>query len=221
MKKILIISILAFGLIGLVQSQDRTVTKAMQSGYTYYKYSGAAADTLTANQDTIDFVLTYAASGWVKKLAVKTRFDVIDGADTTVSTSVFGKEFDDDDTYVQVIGASLSSDVSANNTVQILTSDYTETFGAYNSTEAAYNSVAPAYLIVLDSILTSAGTNDTLFVDAVTVANASHILANAAQTVTPFDRSYRVYRIRYIISGDDHVGEGIKIDEIEVKFYTD
>jgi len=164
-------------------AQERTISKTMPEGNTYFKYTGVAADTLiSTNQDTIDFVLEYRNHDYVKKIAVKTRFDVVAGADTTVSVSVYGKEFSDDATYVEVVAAATSSAVAANNTVQILASDpYTveaiSTFAA-DSTVAAHN-------------------------------------------FTPFDKSYRFYRIRYIIKGNDSVGTGIKLDEIEVKFYTD
>jgi len=162
-------------------AQERTISKTLPTGVYYYKYTGVAADTLKAtNQDTIDVVFYYMSPQYVTKIAVKTRFDIIVGADTTVSTSVFGKEFSDDATYVSVIGASTSSAVTANNTVQVLVSD------PY-ITEAAY----------------------TFGADSIT----------AAHTHTPFDFTYRYYRVRYILQGNDAVGTGIKIDEIEFRIY--
>ena len=44
---------------------------------------------------------------------------------------------------------------------------------------------------------------------------------NVAHNFTPFDKSYRYYRVRYIIKGDDSVGTGILIDDIEIKLYTE
>jgi hypothetical protein len=43
---------------------------------------------------------------------------------------------------------------------------------------------------------------------------------NVAHNHTPFDQTYRYYRIRYILQGNDSVGTGIKIDEVEFKLYT-
>jgi hypothetical protein len=167
-------------------SQERTISKSLGNNETYIKYSGRAADTLIAtNQDTIDFVLEYRGEDWVKKIAVKSKFDSIAGADTTVSVSVFGKEFGDDATYVQIIGATVSDAVTTNDVVQVLTSDYTETIAA-----------------------------------ATDQFNSDSTTTVAARTVTPLDKSYRYYRVRYIVSGDDSVGAGIKIDEIEFKLYT-
>ena len=191
MKKLIFI----FGLLALVAmiactpkevtAQERTVTvnDKLPNGVYYAKYTGTAADTLKAtNQDTIDVVFYYQSPQYVHKIAVKTRFNIIVGADTTVSTSVFGKEFSDDATYVSVIAAATSSAVTANNTVQILTVD------PY-FTEAAY----------------------TFGADSVT----------AAHVITPFDYTYRYYRVRYILQGNDAVGTGIKIDEIEFRLYIE
>jgi len=189
MKKIILflsLITLAFACGNPSKAQERTISKTMPTGTYYYKYTGVAADTLKAtNQDTIDFVITYQSPEYIQKIAVKTRFDIIAGADTTVSTSVYGKEFSDDATYVSVIGATTSSAVTANNTVQILTCDpYT--------LEAGY----------------------------VTGRVAAGDTTNVAHNHTPFDFSYRVFRIRYILQGNDSVGTGIKIDEIEFKVYT-
>ena len=188
MKRAILILIMAVFAIGL-QAQERTVERLIKG--TYKNYTGAAADTLTlTNQDTIDVVFEYNGPGYVYKLSVKSRFDVIAGADTTVAVSVFGKEFEDDETYVQIIASTLTSAIAANNTVQVLSSDYTETTAAF---DVPYTNP-------------TAGTVDTL--------------EYPIQTVTPLDKSYRFYRVRYIIQGDDSVGTGIKLDDVEFKLYA-
>jgi hypothetical protein len=210
MKKLFILLALIPFFMGVV-AQERTVTKigstnALTETKTLYTYTGVAADTLKpTTQDTIDFVLEYRGTKMIKKITVKSRFDVILGADTTVTVSVFGKEFLDDPTYVEIIAATASGVVAANNTVQVLSSDYTLSYGAYNSTVAAHN---------IPFANPTAATADTLKVP-------SHIIANAAQTVTPFDKTYRFYRVRYILTGNDSVGTGVKLDEIEFKIYTE
>lgn len=191
MKKLLFIlgmfiSLLAF-------SQERTISnKVLNSGETYLKYTGVAADTLKAtNQDTIDLIITNYNAGYVEKIAVKSRFDIIVGADTTVAVSVFGKEFDDDATWVEVIASTLTSAVTANNVVQVLSNDpYT--------TNAGYVGIIKQH-------------NSQLTTDTLTVP---------AHVYTPFDKSYRYYRIRYIIKGNDSIGTGIKLDEVEFKIYN-
>lgn len=192
MKKLFSLLFL-FSLITVAFSQERTTaTQVIPENGTYLLYTGILADTLKAtNQDTIDLIIKYQGLGFVKKVSVKSRFDVIAGADTTVSVSVYGKEFLDDPTWVQVIAATTSNAVAANNTIQILTSKYTEV-------------TASAVDILGQTIIANP---DTLTV--------------AARTLTPLDKSYRFFRVRYILLGNDSVGTGIKLDEVEFKVYTD
>jgi hypothetical protein len=190
MKRLLAFILVLFSIVAI--GQERTVNLSIQNGGTYINYTGNAADTLTAtNQDTIDVVVKYWGTGYVKKVAVKTRFDLISGADTTVSVSVFGKEFSDDATYVELIAATLTDDINTDNTVQVLTYDYTETTAAHD----------------IPFTNPTAGTVDTLEVPAF--------------NVTPFDLSYRYYRVRYIITAASGAGSGVLIDDFEFKLYTD
>ena len=204
-----------------VFAQERTVSKDLPKGHTYYKYNGTSADTLIyTNQDTIDLIFQVELSDRVTKVAVKSRFDVIAGADTTVAITVSGKNFTDG-SYTDIINSTLSSAVSANNTVKVVNTTYTETnvTAAFNLTEAAYNSAVAAHDIPFTN--PTAGTADTLEVGTYNIVNAEHVIAAAQQTttVTPADFSYRYYRVRYIIQGNDSVGTGIKIDEVEFKVY--
>jgi len=43
---------------------------------------------------------------------------------------------------------------------------------------------------------------------------------NVAHNITPFDKSYRYYKVRYILQGNDATGTGVNIDEVEIKLYT-
>lgn len=168
-------------------AQERTVNITVPNGYTYYNYTGSAADTLKpTNQDTIDVIFWFKVERYVQKIAVKTRFDIIAGADTTVAVTLSGKEFADHSTYTDVITSTVSSAVTANNTVQVLVSD--------------------PYLIEAQYVTEHVTGGDTV---------------NVAHNITPFDKSYRYYRLRYILQGNDHVGTGILIDDIEIKLYTD
>lgn len=218
MKNLILLFCLVFSF--SLFAQEREVEKNMGSG-TYYKYTGTAADTLTdTNQDTIDFVLENRGPGYVRKISVKSRFDVIDGADTTVAISVFGKEFEDDATYVQIIASTLSDAVAADNTVKIVSADYTETTASYASTTAQYISTAGVDTLLTDTTGLSGYPADSIISTGYAITNAAQTMTNATQTVTPLDKSYRFYRVRYIIEGDDATGTGIKIDEIEFKLYN-
>lgn len=189
MKKLflfLAVALIAFVCDNGAMAQERTVNINVPPGYTYYNYTGSAADTLTAtNQDTIDVIFWFRIDEYVEKVAVKTRYDLIVGADTTVALTVAGKEFSDHTTYVDVVASALSSAVSTNNIIQV--------------------SVSDPY-IVEASYMTDVGANDS---------------TNVQHNHTPFDKTYRYYRLRYILQGDDAVGTGVLIDDIEIKLYTD
>lgn len=187
MKKLIFLFALVALFLGAT-AQERTVNlNTAKPGDTYVSYTGTASDVLIPTTcDTIDVIFWMRYDGYVKKVAVKTRFDMRTTADTTVSVSVFGKEFYDDGTYVEVIAAATSSAVTANNTIQVLTSD--------------------PYTVEAQYVTGRITAGDTV---------------NVAHNHTPFDKSYRYYRVRYILSGNDSVGTGVKIDEIELKLYTE
>lgn len=194
MKKLILV--LFLGLFTLaVFSQERTVTKDVKKGFTYYKYTGTSADTLIeTNQDTIDIVFQLELSQRISKIAVKSRFDVISGADTTVAISVDGKLFSDD-SYTSIINSTLSDAVTADNTVKTVSTTFTESLSS------------AAYVMLTDTTGLSGYPADSISVPSYTI------------TATPADYSYRYIRVRYIIQGDDSVGTGIKIDEVELKVY--
>lgn len=190
MRKFTITLIAAF--VALVAfSQERTVTKKMDIGAYTIMYYGQAADTLTGtNQDTIDFVVQYRANDFVKKVSLRTRFDLRSTADTTVKISVLGKEYLDDANWVSIIGSTTTSAIAANNTVVVNNSDYTETIGTFDAIVKQFSSTANT--------------------DTITYP---------AQTITPLDKTYQWYLVRYIISGDDFTGSGLKIDEIQLQLF--
>ena len=120
MKRLFILLAL-FALIVNASAQERTIEKTLRAGYAYTLYDGDDADTLTpTNQDTIDYVLTVRNVGLVKKIAIKTKFNPIAGADTTVLVSLSGKEFSDD-SYSDLISGTLTSAVTSDGVVQVLT----------------------------------------------------------------------------------------------------
>jgi hypothetical protein len=64
---------------------------------------------------------------------------------------------------------------------------------------------------------------DSISVPSYTIAIPADTLEFPEQSITIADTdiTYRFYRVRYIIQGDDSVGTGIKIDEVEFKIYTE
>lgn len=201
-------------------AQERTVSITMPTSNTYYKYTGTASDVLIPTTcDTIDVVIQYQGSGYVKKIAVKNRYDMRSTADTTVEVSVFGKEFSDDGTYVSIIASTASSVVTSNNVVQVLTSDYTEVTASHTEVTTQSSPTIAAYNAVLSQAVIA--NVDTIAVPQQTITLVAQTNTVAAQTNTPPDKSYRYYRVRFILSGNDSVGTGVKLDELEFKLYTE
>lgn len=214
-----------------LNAQERTISKigstnALSESKTLYTYTAVSADTLTAtNQDTIDLVLEYRGNKKIKKIAVKSRFDIIAGADTTVAITVSGKDFADATTYTDVITSTLSGAVTANNTVKIVstTAGQTNTVAAYNVAKDAFNLTVSTHVLLTDTAGLMGYPADSISVPSYTIAIPADTLEFPEQSITIADTdiTYRFYRVRYIIQGDDSVGTGIKIDEVEFKIYTE
>lgn len=119
MKKLL--SILLLLICGIVlMAQDKTVDINIKSGFnwgTYVSYNATAADTLTANQDTIDFRFQYQGADYINKIAFKVGLDTIAGADT-LSISLLGYDFLDDTTPDATIAAATTNLASATDVIK-------------------------------------------------------------------------------------------------------
>lgn len=168
-------------------AQERTVNVTVPPGNTYHVYTGTTSDVLIpTTTDTIDVIFWFRVDEYVTKVAVKARYDMRVLADTTVALTVAGKEFYDHTTYTDVIASTVSSAVTSNNVIQVVTLDpYT--------VEAGY----------------------------VTGRIALGDTTNVQHNHTPFDISYRYYRCRFILQGNDATGTGVKLDELEIKLYTE
>jgi len=146
MKKLFVLFAL-FALIISASAQEITRNITVPEGNTYHKYTGTSTDVLIpTTADTIDLIFWFRVDEYIEKVAVKTRYDMRTTADTTVALTVAGKEFYDHATYVDVIGSAVSSAVTTNNVIQVLTSDpyiveaaYFTDVGANDSTNTAHN----------------------------------------------------------------------------------
>ena len=105
MKKlisILIIVTCAFAAI----AQDKVVDIPVKTGFTwgtYVEYAGTAADTITSNQDSIDYVFEVKTPNYIKKVALFAQLDTIAG-DDTITVQLLGSDFEDA-TIAEVIAA--------------------------------------------------------------------------------------------------------------------
>ena len=108
MKKIILISIalIAFGCSAMAQKGVLTHnTFSFQNGNTYVAYTPTKADTITKNQDTLDFTVNLN-NAWSCKYAIGVRLDTNAGKDTTVRVLLFGKNFTG-----EAWGTALDSDI--------------------------------------------------------------------------------------------------------------
>lgn len=121
MKRILILSLLVVFSLTLFAQDKEIVLKPMGNYDTYISYTGKVADTLTVNQDTVDVRIEYRGN-YVNKIAILSKFDIVDGADT-LTVQLLGYDFEDDATAATVFSAT-TVNVGANNTVSILSDDY-------------------------------------------------------------------------------------------------
>jgi len=202
MKK-LITFLIMFTLTFAMFAQVRTIRlRKVPSKDTYISYTGVAADTLTANLDSIRipyFINKSYPMSWV----INTTFDTIDGVDTTVVINVYGKVFSDDSwTKIQtettglIIASEIVKTTFTESTVTIA-STYTDTYDdTYAETFAADSTTAGA----------TTGATTVGVVAGTTTAVASSTF-------------YRYYMVEYIIEGDDDVGEGISIEKVEWKWW--
>lgn len=92
MKKFILL-VFAVLLSFALTAQDRTLaTRTFTSVGSMLTYTGVAADTLTANQDSIDFVFI-PNKAYPCQVYILTELDTIDGADTTVTAYLYGRMF--------------------------------------------------------------------------------------------------------------------------------
>jgi len=198
MKKfiaILFLIVFAFACGPNANAQDKTVTRYLKTGVYYDLYNGTSArgDTLSENQDSISYVFVYQSKERISKVAVKVKFDLRSGADTTVNYQLDGKAFNDVASYTSIVSATTGSAISANNTVYNFEADYTETVTAY-----------------------------TMLTDTTGLAGyPADSISVPAQTVTPIDYSYRYFQVLLVIQGNDATGTGVIMDEMEIKFYVE
>lgn len=202
MKKILFL--ICFLLVGLGSiAQERTVI--LNSGNyidlnttKWYAYNGTTSDYLIpTTRDTIDFVLLVKnQSSLPLNFYASITMAPITGADTTVAITVQQKMFENG-TYTDLIASALTSAI----TTTVITNKTT-----LGVTVQDTRTTASAVDLFRGSNIKN---NDTLTV------------ASRVQTIqlNPL-LFYRYLKFRLILSGNDHVGTGIKVTRFEINFFN-
>jgi len=118
--------------------------------------AGVAADTLTANQDTIRYSILLNKSYPVEYYC-KMSVDTLDGAVTTVTRNVYGRMFDSQ-AWVKLSTAAAAVNAAADIVLESMTTaNYSETFGA-DSVTTITPTLTPYYReLMFELILTTAG----------------------------------------------------------------
>lgn len=202
MKKILFL--ICFLLVGLGSiAQERTVV--LNSGNyidlnttKWYAYNGTTSDYLIpTTRDTIDFVLLVKnQTSLPLNFYASITMAPIAGADTTVAITVQQKMFENG-TYTDLIASALTSAI----TTTVITNKTT-----LGVTVQDTRTTASAVDLFRGSNIKN---NDTLTV------------ASRVQTIqlNPL-LFYRYLKFRLILSGNDHVGTGIKVTRFEINFFN-
>ena len=197
MKKLMTITLfcmvamLGYAQIRTIQSDKVLNADVLKANSITWSYTGVAADTMTVLQDTLLYNITLNKA-FPMNYYIKIGLDSIDGVDTTVVVNINGRMFDDEGwTLIETVTtAEISAEI---NTV------------IESITDADYTLVTAAAVDILGQITTTNA-------DTITVAE---------RTTTPtvsIKPSWRQIQVEMIINGDDSVGEGIALKDIEWYF---
>jgi len=103
MRRFILLAIL---LITVIATQAQVLNKAqinLKDGATYCLYTGATVDTLSDNQDSIQFTVL-APNNWTSKVYLGSVFAKRSGSDTLVNVNIYGKNFPDEDWTIFATG---------------------------------------------------------------------------------------------------------------------
>jgi len=197
MKRLIMFLVLAFvALVSTAQIRTIEPDKVLQAdpekaNSVTWHYTGLAVDSLTINQDTLLYNIT-VNKAWPANYYIKVGLDSINGVDTTVVINIKGRMFDDEAwSLIETVTTSVIS-AEINTVIESITdADYT--LGTASAVDFLQQTLV--------------ATKDTLTV--------------AARTTTPtvsIKPSYRQIQVELILSGDDSVGDGVALKDIEWYF---
>lgn len=160
-------------------------------------YTGVAADTLTSNQDTLLYNITINKAVPMNYY-IKIGLDTIAGADTTCTVNINGRMFDDESWTLIETTTTSAVGGEVNTVIESMTdADYTASL------------VTASYIALTDTTGLLGYPADSIVIPQTT----------GALTLTPSIKPcYRQLQVEIIINGDDSVGTGIKLEDIEWYF---
>lgn len=221
MRKLIVLLMVV--LLGMTTfAQERTVT--LNNGRAWnlsrdgvrFVYTGTAADTLQdTNQDSILFVLQIGDKNRLNRplhFTLNISSKGLEGTDTTFVVHSDYRISTTNTTYSELvpdITSAVNTVAGINTTVTSygIISDYTSV-----QTIAAYNSV----LTMDTTALFPNTTTDSTFLYTGTTVNAQQTFTTTNKQNPQLHARYMTFLL--VIKGDDSVGEGIEIEELEIIF---
>lgn len=199
MKKILflLVSLISLSLF----AQERTVnlgamsTDPTSDKYVYKYYNGTSLDILKpTTQDTI-WITFQPNKPRAFNYYIKSAFDTIAGADTTVRIRVYGKMLSTE-SYTLIKSDSVSVSAAVSKTIENITSDY----NTWTVTTAAH------------TLLTDTTGLNGYPADSISVPLQTHSLTKIGK----LENYYRYMMIEYILAGNDVTGTGVELTKTEI-----
>jgi putative cell wall-binding protein len=134
MKKyfsIVLIAMLSFLVFDISAQTQMNTTPTLAATTSYYKYVGNASDTIGSVADSVSLIILNQFDHEFK-LATATQFDTVDGVDTSVVISIWGKNFAGESYTL------LSQTTSADITAQVVTTANYTTAVRYRYIKLSY-----------------------------------------------------------------------------------
>jgi len=220
MKKLMFFLLLAFVSLA-INAQTRTIqpnkvlsADPLRSNSVTWSYIGVAADSMTANQDTLLYNITLNKAVPMNYY-IKVGLDSIAGVDTTCTININGRMFDDESwTLIETVTtAAISAEI--NTVIESITdADYTLVTASHTLSHPSHTLASTIFTSTLNA-------DSTTTFPVITFTEGAQTITEAAATATPtvsIKPSWRQIQVEIIRQGDDSVGEGIELKDIEWYF---
>jgi len=229
MKKVLIL--LALIIVAMVSYSTNTIrtiksNKVLSSDITAansvtWKYTGLEIDSLTINQDTLLYNITVNKSV-PANYYIKIGLDTIAGVDTTCVINIKGRMFDDEVwSLVETVTTSVVN-AEINTVIESITdADFTMVTASHTSSNPSHTLASLAFAARQDTTGFANYPADSIKFPVITFTEGTQTITEQAATATPtvsIKPSYRQIQVEIILNGDDSVGEGIALKDIEWYF---
>lgn len=177
-----------------------------------YTYNGVAADSITANQDTVRLQVM-VNKAYASDIYFNVTYDLVGTADTTLKQEILGKVFEGE-TYTSITSNTAAA-IAADNSQRSVS-----TWAVASKTYAVTTTESDSAWFVYDTTKVYPGRFGTVVSDSATLFQGYSLnyvtIANTLAETPAVHAKYRIYALDMIISGDDNTGSGVTIDKVEI-----